>query len=227
MEPQELVERYLSAWNDHDIEGVLNLMHEGVAFYDAFWRENCVGHGLVQYLHDAFEEEPFYYQQIGNVIPTDHGVVFRYSAHRVHAGKIGEAAFEGAEVLTVLDDRILTVSDFYCDPDRTSLIEIAELAAKRHGESNFAKSGLSAIRSLRIRRRFSALVREGRLFQDKALTGSQLADQLDCSTDQLFQAISVESEEQLHEFLDELRARHECPAGETGARGKPGRDVFQ
>ena len=155
--PEKLVEDYLNAWNRQDIEGVIALLHDGAAYYDAFWRESCVGRDLVRYIRDSWEDYTFFYRLVGDVIITDSGVAFRYNAHEPSDSKDGNGVFSGVEVLTVRDGKILTVSNHYCDPRRESIIELAELEAARHGESRYAKSGLSFLRYLRIKGRISRI----------------------------------------------------------------------
>ena len=46
MELKELVEDYMDRWNRRDTAGLLSFMHKGAAYYDAFWRETCVGSDL-------------------------------------------------------------------------------------------------------------------------------------------------------------------------------------
>jgi len=207
MELERLIERYISAYNRRDVDGVLALMHEGAALYDAFWRESCVGRDLTQYLHDAFDDDTYWYEQVGGVMETDNGAVFRYRAHERTESKPGRVMYSGAEVLTILNNKILTVSDFYCDPDDNNLIEVAELAVTRHGISNFTKSGLSAMKSFRIRRQISERISQGRLNRNSTLTASQLADQIGCSSDHLLLAMNIESEAEFHHFLDQYRAK--------------------
>ena len=59
MDIDELVEKYINAWNRSDVSGLLDLMHPGAAYHDAFWAETCVGRDLALYFRDAMEEEPF------------------------------------------------------------------------------------------------------------------------------------------------------------------------
>ncbi|MCP5089952.1 MAG: nuclear transport factor 2 family protein, partial [Gammaproteobacteria bacterium] len=129
MDPEKLVESYISAWNRQDIDGLLELMHEGVAYYDAFWMESCVGRDAVQYIRDSFDRDEYRLQRVGNVTVVDDCVSFRYAAYAPTDLEFTQMLFNGAEVLNVRDDKIVTVSDFYCDTDQYSLREVTKLVA--------------------------------------------------------------------------------------------------
>lgn len=208
MESEELVERYISAWNRRDADGVLALMHTGAAYYDAFWRETCVGRDLTEYFHISFAEEAYSYQQAGEAIITDSGAIVRYNAHEWTDSGPGKVVFSGAEVLAVQDGKILTVSDFYCNPDREALLQLASLESERHGQPKYAASGLSAIRYLRIKRKLSELMNQDEFCLNPMLTDTQLADRIGCSVEQLFQVMSVESQAEYYEVLEQHIARH-------------------
>ena len=145
MDLEKLVEDYISAWNRGDTNSLLALMHGGVAFYNAFWMESSVGQDTAEYIRDSLDEEKYSYQQIGDVIAFDNGVAFRYSAHELTDSAIGRAVFNGVEVLNIRDDKIITASDFYADPDRTAIEEVAKLTSRRHGLTKYVKSGRHAV----------------------------------------------------------------------------------
>jgi len=192
MKIEDLVEQYNYAWNRRDVDGILCLMHKGAAFYDAFWMESCVGSNLTQYFMDAFEEEPFWYQQVGDVIATQNSAVLRYAAYRRSHSNADAPLYHGAEVFTLEDALILTVSDYYCNPDPEILIEIAALAARRHGLPNHVNSGLGALRALRLRDRLAKLVGKDEASLPPDMTLSELAGQIGCTTDQLLNVIDTE-----------------------------------
>lgn len=207
MDLKKLVRDYISLWNRRDVDGLLRLMHKGVAFYDAFWMESCAGRDASEYLRDRFSEEHYWYQQIGNIIPFDHGVAFRYNAHELTDSTIGRVLFNGAEVLNLRDDMIITVSDFYCDPDRTAIEGVANLTAKRHGLPKYVKSGLGTVKVSRYKSRLSALMNHERVYLDPDLTLSQLADQIGCLVSHISQLIENEIGTSFENYLNKHRAR--------------------
>jgi AraC-like DNA-binding protein len=221
MDLQKLAEDYISAWNRQDVEGVLALMHPGAAYYDAFWRETCVGRDLVRYLHASFEDYTYFYRLVGNVIVTDTGGALRYNAYERSDSEDGDVAFSGLEVLTIRGGKILTVSNHYCDPRQECIIELAELEAARHGESRYANSGLPFHRLTRIKNQLSAAMIQDQLYLDPELTESQLADKFGCSVDDLIQVASIVCKMDLYEHLDQHRARY----ARDMLREKPGDEL--
>ena len=121
MDLEKLIEAYMDAWNSHDTAGLLKLFHKDASYYDAFWMETCVGKDLAQYLNDALDAEQYWYQQYGVVITIDDGAVFRYSAHNQKDSANGQSLFTGAHVFVLRDNKIFSVSDFYCDPNQSAL----------------------------------------------------------------------------------------------------------
>lgn len=208
MNKRELVKRYFDAWNRQEVAGLLELMHPGAAYYDAFWTETCVGRDLGQYLQDAMDAEPFWYEQIGELIKIESGVVFRYSAHHRIDAKISEPVLFGAEVLILRNKKILTVSDFYCDPQRVSLEEVAEIARSRHGVPTYAVSGMSAVKASQVAAGLSAKLEEDRIYLDPDISLSQLAESIGCSLDQLSVVIRRQFETNFEDVLDSHRIEY-------------------
>lgn len=185
MDSDWIVKRYIDAWNQSDAAGLLELMHPGAAFYDAFWMETCVGRDLLQYFQDAMDEEPYWYEQMGETIDTSNGVIFRYSAHEREGGTISDPIHFGAEILAIQDDKILTITDIYCNSDRASLAEVAEFAARRHGLQRHVNYGLGAMKESRIKAELSARIDNVQEFIDPGITINALAQKVGCTVDQL------------------------------------------
>lgn len=205
MNPEEIVKRYIDAWNQRDEFALLDLMHTGAAYYDAFWMETCVGCDLARYFRDAFDEEPFWYELVGNVLSTENGAVFRYSAHHREGRRIGRLLHYGAEMLNITDGKILTVTDVYCSSDPSDLLEVAELTASRHGLTRHADSGLGALKFARIKAGLEASVNEDNVYLDPDITISQLAEKIGCTLDQLAAVIESQFGVRFEEFLDSRR----------------------
>jgi AraC-like DNA-binding protein len=210
MDVERLVDDYIKAWNRQDIAGLLQLMDKRTTYYDAYWMEYCVGRYLPRYLQHSFEEQSYSYKRIGDVLMVDDSAVYRYTAHEVTDSNIGPALFNGAEVLTFRDNKIVTVSDYYCNPDPTALEEVARLAVKRHGETRHAQSGLGALTASRFRGLLSDIMGQDQdqVYLNANLTQSQLASRVGCSVSQLSEIIDNEYGTNFHNFVDQHRARH-------------------
>jgi AraC-like DNA-binding protein len=205
--PDKLVDDYLSAWNRHDVEGVLAFLHPGASYFDAFWRECCVGRDLARYFHASFQEEVLWYQRIGDLMVTEHSIVYRYTAHECVDASASTVVFNGAEILTLRDDRILSISNYYCDPSELALAEIARLSLARHGETKYANAGLPAIRFLRFRKNFSKLIYQDRAYLDASLSRSSFAARVGCSVDHLDLILLSEYGTNFDDFVDECRVK--------------------
>jgi len=199
---QDLVDRYLAASNARDLDAVFELFHPGVAYYDAFWRETCVGGDFRQYLADWFTIDELVYEQTGElIIVDDESVGLRYSARDEN----GTEVYAGAEVLALKDGMILTISDYYCDPSELALEEVVALSVKRHGAPKYASSGLSAAQRSQVRRQISELLNAELMHLDAELTVHRLAQKLRCTPGQLFSVLITD----FHlDIEDKLPDRH-------------------
>ena len=208
MNKNEIIRKYIDAWNQQDVMGILDLMHAGAAYYDAFWMETCVGRDLEKYLRDAMNEEPFWYQQVGDAIESDNCVVFRYSAHRRKDRTISDPIHFGAEILCFQDDKIVTITDLYCNTDRESLEEVAELVQGRHGLPAYANDGLGALKEARIKTNLSARIDEAHIFLDPDITVSELAQIIGCTLDQLSVVIQKHFGTTSEAFIDSQKIKY-------------------
>lgn len=208
MDLEKLVKDYHDAWNRHDTAELLQLLHKDASIYDGFWMEICAGEDLARYMNEGFDDDNYWYQPTGSLIPVDNGVVYRYSAHEWTDSGIGELVYRGAEVLILRGDKIISVSDYYCDPRQTSLEEVARLAVKSHGRPRRMRYGLGTVKASQFRALLSAMMDHDEVFLDPNLTLSQVADQMGCSVNQLTQLISTEFGASFYSFLDKHRVRY-------------------
>ena len=178
---EALIDRYIDVSNKRDLDGFFDLVHPGVAYFDAFWRETCVGRDLRQYMEDWYAIDTFEYRRLGEIITTRDGAVFRYSALDVNTDVVAEAMYTGAEVLTVESGKILTISDYYCDPTPDAMAELIAASAMRHGQSRYATAGYSQARLSKLQRRVVALIEDEDLHLDAGLTVHELAERAGCT----------------------------------------------
>ena len=208
MDQQELAERYLAAWDEGNVSGILKLTHPQVSYYDAFWGEICSGQEFSKYLQIHFDTDFRWHRQDGEFLVTPNGLVIRYKAYDRNDKDGVNPLYGGAEVLTFSAGLIMTISDFYCDPDPQDLLEIATLAERRHAQANVAPLGLSARTSGRIKRQLMKLAAAQTTFLNPSLTVTQLADHVGCSVMHLFHVLEEEKQTTFSEFVNEIRARY-------------------
>ena len=199
-ELQDLLDRYTRAINTRDIGAVMELLHPGAAYYDAFWRETCVGRDLEQYFADWFADDSDHYKQIGDLVVVDeNSIALRYRAY--DSNDDDREAYRGAEVFCLRDGRILTISDYYCDPRQEALEEVVRLSATRHGAPKYAASGLSAMHRSQIRRQVSELLGSEFVHLDADLTVHDLATRIGCTPSQFYKVLVSEFHAEIDDSL--------------------------
>lgn len=208
MNAEEIVAKYINAWNRKDVAGLLDLMHPGAAYYDAFWMEACVGRDLARYLQDSMTDEPYWYEQIEDTIRTEHGIAYRYSAHDCAAPPGAAPIYCGAEILSIRDGKILTVTDTYCSPERSSLIQLSDIVARRHGLTSHVNAGLGALKTARIKASLCDSIEKEKVYLDPDLTMSRLAEIVGCTPDQLYAVIENHFEGRQGDFVDIQRVEY-------------------
>lgn len=202
MDRRELVLRYLDAWNRRDVAEVLELFHPGAAVYDGLWRESCMGAFLPKYVRESLEEDEYWYKITGDLISFAEGVIYRYAGHDWYGSRIGEKRFEGAEVMTIRDDKIVTLSNHYFDPDPKVLLEIANLSVVRHGEPAFVSSGHSGYKQVHIKQRLRRIIDDESIELDRTLTVTGLAQEIRCNVDHLLRLVEDELGTDTRDFVD-------------------------
>ena len=208
LDREEIVKEYVIAWDTRDAPRLMRLLHPQASWYDAFWGETCSGPNLPQYIQDIFDLEKYWYEPDKEIIHTPNGVITRYIAYSRTDTAGDEPVFNGAEILTLADGLIMTVSDFYCDPSRNDLVETASFVERQHAHANIAPLGLSARTSGRIKRRLSELRTEMTVFLDPSLGVAQLAEHVGCSVMHLFHVLEEDMETSFLQFTLECRVRH-------------------
>lgn len=207
MDQQEMAERYLAAWNQRDASAILDLTHAQVSYYDAFWSETASGPEFARYLQNSLDSATHWYRRDGDYLLTLNGLVMRFLAFH-QDDVIGETPlFNGAEILTFSDGLIMTISDYYCDPEPVDLMELAGMAEKQHGQANVAPLGLSAKTSGRIKRQLMKFAADQTVFLNPSLTVTRLADYTGCSVMHLFHVLEEEMDKTFSDFVNEARAR--------------------
>lgn len=207
MNREKIAIRYFAAWNNKDLSQLLSLLHPQASYYDAFWQESCSGEHLSEYLGANLELESRWYRPNDELIPTQNGMIVRYSTFDADDKEGLAPLFNGAEVLTVSGGLIMTVSDFYCDPTSADLVEIASLAEGQHGRANVVAKGLGKKSFVHIKRRLNNVATDLSVILDSSLTVGTLADYVGCSVLHLFHVLEEYEDTTFLDFVNECRAR--------------------
>jgi AraC-like DNA-binding protein len=208
MTREELAKQYFNCWNQKNVPELLKLMHSQASYHDAFWGETCSGPDLAKYFDANFKVETRWYRPEGEIIATPNGLIVRYLAFSGNDPEGLTPILNGAEIITLSGELIMTVSDFYCGTDPVELIEIAALTEQQHARAHIAPLGLGAGTSARIKQRLAGLADNTTVFLQPSLTVTQLADHVGCSVMHLFHVLEEEKETTFRNFVNECRARH-------------------
>jgi len=208
VDQKALVNLYVEAWNRKNVSELMSLMHPGASYYDAFWGEICYGSDLARFFTADFEVDTRRYQQDGEIITTPNGLILRYLAFEHGRGEKERPVYPGAEIITVSDGLIMTISDIYCDPDPVQLAEVAKCVQERHSRSIVAPQGLGARTSGYINRRLEELADNTTVFLDASLTVTRLAQSVGCSTAHLSHVLEHEKGSTFIDFVNESRVRY-------------------
>ena len=205
MDKQELADQLIDAWNRGAVADILRLMHSEATYHDAFWGETCSGCDLVRYLDTELSWDLRWYERDGEVIDTPDGVIVCYSAFDSGNPKRRKLLYKGAEVISLADELITGISDFYCHVDPVQLREIATGIENRRKEANVARFGLSAKKSGFIKRRLAELADNTTIFLEPELNPRQLADRVGCTVAHLCHVLEEEKETTFGQFVNERR----------------------
>ena len=105
-------------------------------------------------------------------------------------------------MLAVRDGKILTISNYYFDPDPTILKEVARLAVLRHGLPSYVSSGHGAYKNLHMKNRLFNVVASDKIYHDRTLTVVDLAEQIGCTVDHLLTLVKTEFGTDFKKFVD-------------------------
>lgn len=208
MDYKELSSRYVDAWNKRSVSDLLKILHPEASYYDAFWGEQCAGKDLGKYFKLSFETETRWYRASGEPMITPNGFVLVYEAFDDADTEGAEPVFFGADIITIADGLILTVSDFYVDLVPADLVEISKTVERRHAESSVAPLGMSARAAARIKRSLAAISDHPAVLIDPNVSVTRVANHIGCSVMHLFHILENEFGTTFIRYIEECRARH-------------------
>jgi steroid delta-isomerase-like uncharacterized protein len=110
-------DRWRAAWNSHDAEQVLALMHEDIVYEDDAWPAPMHGHADVrEYLAHVWGGMPdMAFRNVGvpYVVPGERSAALRWTADATHTGEVGgfaatgkRAEWDGVDFHEYLDGKV-------------------------------------------------------------------------------------------------------------------------
>ncbi len=204
MQAAELVRDYIGAWNRRDPTGIVNLLGQDAFYFDVPVNKKLSGEALVQYLARDFRQRHLHYDMVGEILMGNRTIAFQYKTYDVDDPVDAAAWVSGAEFLTVADDEVTGIDDYYKLPSDSGR-EGTRGADSSTGK--YRKSGLSVERSDVYKRRLLLSMEAERLYRAENLTLPELAKTINCSINHLSQLINSEFDLTFYEFLNRYRIR--------------------
>jgi len=204
-----LIDEYVRAWNARNLERMLELLDPRATYYDGLWMEYVSSREVPAYLQSCLDEEHYRIQRAGDVVPVGpDAAYYRYAAYEQGEGDAESLAFHGVEVFSFRDNKIFTISDFYCDPSPTVLAEVARIATRYHGETRHVEVGLGAMKAMRYKRRLLKFIEQDQVYLNPELTQLQLATFVGCTGTQLTRLLEEAFGTNFLNFIDRYRVNH-------------------
>jgi AraC-like DNA-binding protein len=215
MQAAELVRDYISAWNRRDATGIVSLLSRNGFYFDVPTNQKLSGEALVQYLAHDFTQRNLHYDLVGEILIGNCSIAFQYKTYDVDNPDNAAARLSGAEFLTVRNDQVTGIEDYYKFPADT------ELADAQH---KYRKSGLRKEQVEVYKRRLLHLMESQHLYRAADLTLPELAKLVNCSINHLSEVINREFHLSFYEFLNQYRieAAKELLTREPSSRGSIG-----
>ncbi len=202
---EKLVKKYFDAWLRKDVDGVLALLSDSATYHDVFWNETCLRSDFRAYIVSEFQNSTYRYVGFDchNISPNC--TIIRYTVYAKNTRDDSNPLFEGADVITVKDDRIQSVRDCYFDPNLKTVIGMASQVHDAQQRPKYSRSGLRGPQAADYKIRLLDLMENEQAFTDSNLTLVELAERLQCSVNHLSQVINTEFRPNFNQFLNEYR----------------------
>jgi len=224
MQAAELVRDYISAWNRRDATGIVSLLSRNGFYFDVPTNQKLSGEALVQYLAHDFTQRNLHYDLVGEILIGNYSIAFQYKTYDVDNPDNAAARLSGAEFLTVRNDQVTGIEDYYKYPSDTGPRDASSAGARASSQSQYRKSGLQTEQVETYKRRLLNLMEAEQLYRAPDLTLPELAGRVNCSINHLSQVINGEFHLNFYEFLNryridyakELLTRQSCGRGSIG-----------
>lgn len=190
MASHPFVKSYLDAWNRNDAQAVGEHLAEKGKYRDVPADLTQGREELIRSLLEFFNDAPHRYELVGDVVSSADTVAFQYRMVPLSedAGEQGLRTIRGAEFIQLVNDRAISISDYYQLHD--ALVS-ADKSIRQTSQRKYAKSGLGAARIAQVKLQLKILMEEESLYLSPDLTLPSLAKRLDCSVNHLSQVINA------------------------------------
>lgn len=200
----DFVASYFEAWNHRDAGAVASHLASDGTYCDMPLQRTLAGPELIAYLQDYFARDCNRYRLVGEILSGESTIAFQYQAVPEDGG--ADAAWTGAEFVTLEGDAAVQIEDYYRSPD-------LELAPGSGGPQwqrrvqRYAKSGLDEDALQQVMRRLETHMERERCYLRADLTLPQLAGEMDCSINHLSQVINAGCGMSFYDYVNGYRVR--------------------
>ncbi len=197
MRATEFVGSYFDAWNHRDPKGVADHLSADGVYRDVPENSQVTHDELITSLKGFFAVFRHYYELIGEVQKSPSTIAFQY--RMLPSGRQSKSAtstsYFGAEFMTLRDDAVTVITDYYDIPAR-------KLTNK------YAKSGLTSDQLHRHKQSLDQIMQTDKVFLRSDLTMLRLADVVGCSVNHLSQVINSGFGTSFFNYLNHYRIEH-------------------
>jgi AraC-like DNA-binding protein/ketosteroid isomerase-like protein len=213
-----LIENYFTAWNNHDIETIVEFFAEDGIYIDNTLKQELNREQLMDYLSKVFVLSPDIHFEITSLIVQGDTGMVEWKEVSAPFDKTQEKhePLLGAEVIRFHGDKIVSVHHYYIyrsseetkkiwSPDYS--VEEAQLSlqAIQKGKEKYQKSRLAADEIGDIKKELLTLMEQHNVYLEEDVTLANLASRMNVSTNHLSQVINSEFKLNFFDFMNSYR----------------------
>jgi len=193
----EFVESYFDAWNHRDPKGIADHLSADGTYRDVPENILISPEELIVNLNKFFADYRHSYKLIGEIQRSENAVAFQYrmSLRKSNRKSTASVVYNGAEFITIHNDRAVEITDYYDIPIKPSV-------------NKYAKSGLTGDQLLGHKQRLKNIMQSRQEYLKPDLTLPKLAQAVGCSVNNLSQVINSGFGTSFFDYLNRYRIEH-------------------
>lgn len=212
-----LIENYFTAWNNHDIETIVEFFAEDGIYIDNTLKQELNREQLMDYLSKVFVLSPDIHFEITSLfVQGDTGMVeWKEVSAPFDKTQTKHEPLLGAEVVRFQGDKIVSIHHYYnyrsseetkkiWSPDYSVEEAQESLQSMQKGKEKYQKSRLAADEIEEIKKELLKLM-EQQVYLEEEVTLASLALRMDVSTNHLSQVINSEFKLNFFDFMNSYR----------------------
>lgn len=216
--PKNIIERYVSAWNNHDPIELEKCFHENGIYIDANLDQEIAPPQFSKRAKELFTYFPKLQVKIDQQISNDHGLT---TIKWTLFGTLPNVELHGLDVFCIHEEKIQSLQVYFnyetgrlfakvpslhlnYQPDRKTLSQTEQTPNKK----KYVTSGLSPKEIEQLKVSLEALMKNDRLYLQEDLTLSRLANILDTTTNHLSQLINSTYSRNFYDFINGYRIEY-------------------